>query len=100
MKKIIITFLLLVTISLTTLTGCGRPNENYLEYKPQYGPQFALLEEYGDPYLGKTYILVDKNSRVIYLYLHPNTNKTDSKALTPLYDSEGKVRRYTGAIIE
>ena len=82
------------------MNGCNCDgNKDYLDYTPQYGPQFALLEEYDDPYLGKTYILVDKNSRVMYLYLHPNTNKTDSKALTPLYDSEGKVKRYTGAII-
>ena len=62
--------------------------KNYSNYKPEYGPQFILVEEYEDPYLGKTYILVDKNSRVIYLYLHPNASKTDSMALTPLYDSE------------
>ena len=98
MKKIIL-YLILLVVMLFTLTSC-KQNENYNEYMPEYGPQFMLLEEYEDPYLGKTYILVDKNSRVIYLYLHPNANKTDSKALTPLYDSEGKVKRYTGAIIE
>lgn len=96
MKKII---LCLILSTMITLTGC-KQNENYSEHMPEYGPQFMLLEEYEDPYLGKTYILVDKNSRVIYLYLHPNANKTDSRALTPLYDSEGNVRRYTGAIIE
>ena len=81
------------------LTGC-KQNENYNEYMPEYGPQFMLLEEYEDPYLGKTYILVDKNTRVMYLFIEHDTNKSDSKSLTVLYDSEGKVKRYTGAIID
>ena len=100
MKKIIIAFLFSLCISLLTLTGCSIPDESYSGYKPEYGPQFMLLESYHDPYLGRTYILVDKNSRVMYLLINYDTNKTDSKALTILYDSEGKVRRYMGVISE
>ena len=99
MKKIILSLILSVIIMLFTLTGCGQ-NENYSEHMPEYGPQFILLESYQDPYLGKTLILVDKNTRVMYLFIEHNSNKSDSKALTPLYDSEGKVKRYTGAISE
>ena len=36
----------------------------------------------------------------MYLLIDYDTNKTDSKALTVLYDSEGNVRRYSGAIVE
>ena len=96
MKKVIL-FLILSVIVM--LTGC-KQNENYSEHMPEYGPQFMLLEEYDDPYLGRTYILVDKSTRVIYLFIEYDTNKSDSKSLTVLYDSEGKVKRYTGAIID
>lgn len=98
MKKIIL-YLILSIVMLFTLTSC-KQNENYNEHMPEYGPQFMLLEEYEDPYLGKTYILVDKDSRVIYLLIYYDTTNVDSKSITPLYDNEGKVKRYTGAIID
>lgn len=100
MKKIIIALLLLVIISLSTITGCSVPNESYSEHKPEYGPQFMLLESYHDPYIGDVEILVDKNTRVMYVYLSYCDNESNGKALTVLYDSDGKVRRYSGAIIE
>ena len=98
MKKIIIAFLLLVTISLITLTGCSKPNESYSEYKPQYGPQFICVEKYKDPYLGYTYILVDKNTRIIYMFI--DDNAYGDSGLSVLYDSEGIPRKYNGAIVE
>ena len=100
MKKIIIAFLFLVTISLSTLTSCSIPNENYSDHKPEYGPQFMLLENYRDPYIGDVEILVDKNTRVMYVYLSYCDTESNGKALTVLYDSEGKVRRYNGFIEE
>ena len=100
-KRLLITLLLLLIILIFNyFAGCSSLNRDYSESKPEYGPQFMLLESYHDPYLGRTYILVDKNSRVMYLLIDYDTNKTDSKALTVLYDTEGNVRRYSGAIIE
>lgn len=101
-RKVLIILILILIIGAITcnLIGCSAQNSDYKELKPEYGPQFMLLESYYDPYLGRTYILVDKNSRVMYLLIDYDTNKTDSKELTVLYDSEGKVRRYSGAIIE
>ena len=96
MKKIIL-WLVISVVILFTLTSC-KQNENYNEHMPEYGPQFILLEAYDDPYLGEVEILVDKNTRVMYLYLSYCNTKSNGKALTVLYDSEGNVRRYTGAI--
>ena len=98
MKKIIIAFLLSLCISLITLAGCSIPNESYSEYKPQYGPQFICVEEYKDPYLGYIYILVDKNTRIMYMFVDDTDAK--NRGLSVLYTSEGIPRKYSGAIIE
>ena len=98
-KRLLITLLLFIMLIVSYLTGCAE-NGDYSEHKPEYGPQFMLLESYYDPYLGRTYILVDKNSKVMYLLIDYDTNKTDSKALTVLYDSEGNIRRYNGTFVE
>ena len=98
MKKFILTLLILLTM-LFTLTGCSY-NKNYEDYKPQQGSQFILIESYIDPYLGKVKILVDKNTRIMYMYLTYSDNESDGRAITVLYDSDGNIRRYMGAIKE
>lgn len=99
-KRLIITLLLFITLIFSCFTGCAEDNRDYSKHKPEYGPQFMLLENYHDPYLGDVEILVDKNTRVMYIYLNYCDNESNGKALSVLYDSEGKVRRYSGAIIE
>lgn len=98
-KRLLITLLFFIILIVSCLAGCVE-NIDYSEHKPEYGPQFMLLESYNDQYLGRTCILVDKNSRVMYLLIDYDTNKTDSKALTVLYDSEGNIRRYNGTFVE
>ena len=98
MKKFILTLLVILAM-LFTLTGC-KSNENYTEYMPKYGPQFILLEHYDDPYIGKVDILVDKSTRVMYMYTSWCSNDSDGRAITALYDSNGNVRRYMGIIKE
>ena len=98
MKKFILTSIVLL-IMLFTMVGC-KYNENYEDYKPQQGSQFIMIESYKDPYLGKVKILVDKNTRVMYMYITYTDNESDGRAITVLYDSDGKVKRYTGAISE
>ena len=97
MKKFILTLLILLTM-LFTLTGCSAQNSGYKDYKPQYGPQFICVEEYKDPYLGYTYILVDKNTRIMYMFV--DDCDAENRGLSVLYDSDGNVRRYTGVINE
>jgi hypothetical protein len=97
-RKLIIITLLLIILIVSCLTGCSVPNKNYLDYKPEYGPQFICVEKYKDPYLGYTYILVDKNTRIMYMFI--DDSDAQNRGLSVLYDSEGNVRRYNGAIIE
>ena len=99
MKKFILTLLVVLTM-LFTLTSCSVYNKDYQDYKPQQGSQFILIESYIDPYLGKVKILVDKNTRVMYMYLTYSDAESDGRAITVLYDSNGNVRRYMGAISE
>ena len=99
MKKFILTLLVFLTM-LFTLTGCSLYNKDYEDYKPQQGSQFILIESYTDPYLGKVKILVDKNTRVMYMYITYFDDESDGRAITVLYDSDGNVRRYMGAISE
>lgn len=97
MKKLLILFLSII-ILLFSLTGCSKANESYSDYKPQYGPQFICIEKYKDPYLGYTYILVDKNTRIMYMFIDDNEYR--DSGLSVLYTSEGVPRKYSGAIIE
>lgn len=99
-KRLIITLLLFSILIISWFTGCAEDNRDYSKHKPKYGPQFMLLENYRDPYLGDVEILVDKNTRVMYIYLSYCDNESNGKALSVLYDNEGNVRRYSGAIIE
>ena len=100
MKKFILTLLVILLTILFTLTGCSLYNKNYEDYKPQQGSQFILIESYTDPYLGKVDILVDKSTRVMYMYSSCIDNESNGVAITVLYDSYGNVKRYMGTISE
>lgn len=96
-RKPITMLLLLIILIIICLTGC-QSNKNYSDYKPKHGPQFICVEKYNDPYLGYTYILVDKNTRIMYIFVDDGDDK--NRGLSVLYDSEGKVRKYSGAFVE
>ena len=83
------------------LSSCGVENENYEEYKPTQGSMFTCVESYYDPYLGKVKILVDKQTRIMYLYYYDEGSDCNfSTNLTVLYDSDGKPKKYNGVITD
>lgn len=82
------------------LSSCVE-NENYESYQPQQGSMFICVEYYTDPHLGDVKILVDKETRIMYLYYYDSGSDYNfSTNLTVLYDSDGKPKKYSGVITE
>ena len=87
-----------VLVILLNLCGCSN-NENYKDYKPTQGSMFICVESYTDPYLGDVKILVDKETRIMYMYYWENSNNDYGvSGITVLYDSDGKPKKYNGVI--
>lgn len=97
MKKLVITLLAFLTIF--SFTACTSNNKNYKEYQPTQGSMFTCVEQYEDPYLGYVKVLVDKNTRVMYIYYTTNRNNDNSTGgMIVIYDTEGKPKKYEGVI--
>ena len=80
------------------LSSCVE-NENYEQYQPQQGSMFMCIESYEDPYLGSVKILVDKETRIMYLYYWERGNDQHfSSSITVLYDSKGVPKKYAGVL--
>ena len=60
---------------------------------------FTCVESYTDPYLGDIKILVDKETRIMYMYYWKNSNNDYGvSGITVLYDSDGKPKKYNGVV--
>lgn len=100
MKKIknYILTIFVVILSIFCLSSCEH-NRNYENYTPQEGSIFVCVESYIDPYLGDVKILVDKETKVMYMYYWERGNEYHfSSSITVLYDSDGKPKKYNGVI--
>ena len=96
MKKLVISLLAFLTI--ITCAAC-EDNRNYENYTPQEGSIFVCVESYTDPYLGDVKILVDKETRIMYLYYWERGNDQHfSSSITVLYDSKGVPKKYAGVL--
>ena len=96
MKKLVISLLAFLTI--VTCAAC-EDNRNYENYTPQEGSIFVCVESYTDPYLGDVKILVDKETRIMYLYYYDSGSDYNfSTNLTVLYDSKGVPKKYVGVL--
>lgn len=80
------------------LSACEE-NKNYEEYKPTHGSMFICVESYTDPYLGDVKILVDKETRIMYMhYWEHNNHDYGVSGITVLYDSKGMPKKYVGVL--
>ena len=96
MKKLVIGLLAFLTI--TTCAAC-EDNRNYENYTPQEGQVFVCVESYTDPYLGDVKILVDKETRIMYMhYWEHNNHDYGVSGITVLYDSKGMPKKYVGVL--
>ena len=94
----------LLTIVLTFfcilgLSACEE-NKNYKNYKPTQGSMFICVESYTDPYLGDVKILVDKETRIMYIRYYASEGDGEYSGITVLYDSDGKPKKYSGVITD
>ena len=90
----------MVILGIFCLSSC-EDNRNYENYTPQEGSIFVCVESYTDPYLGDVKILVDKETRIMYLYYwERGTDQHFSSSITVLYDSKGVPKKYVGVITD
>ena len=82
------------------LSSCGVENENYQDYKPTQGSMFICVESYEDPYLANMKILIDKETRIMYMYATKAGVETETSCITVLWDSDGKPKKYSGVITD
>lgn len=82
------------------LPSCGVENKNYEEYQPTQGSMFICIESYEDPHLGNIKILVDKETKIMYMYAIKNHTEQESSCITVIYDSKGQPKKYSGVITD
>lgn len=98
MKKKILIVLIVLFVPILILCGCGTKNKDYKEYS---NPRFVFVGEYeaiespnGDSI--DFYLLVDKETKIIYLYFDGGYGA----GITPLLDKNGNVTYYKGNLEE
>ena len=89
--------IMLALFCILGLSSCVE-NENYEQYQPQQGSMFICVESYTDPYLGDVKILVDRNTRIMYIRYNDVYGDGQYSGMTVLYDSDGKPKKYNGVI--
>lgn len=99
MKKFLLSILLTV-LSLFCFTSCSDNNSNYENYVPTQGAMFICVESYTDPYLGDVKILVDKETRIMYIRYYASEGDGRYSGMTVIYDSDGKPKKYSGVITD
>ena len=97
-RKSLLTIVLAVFCVLG-LSSCVK-NKNYEEYKPTHGSMFVCVESYTDPYLGDVKILVDKETRIMYIRYYESEGDGEYSGMTILYDSNGNPKKYMGVITD
>lgn len=102
MKKIknYILIIFVIILGIFCLSSCGVENKNYEEYKPTQGSMFICIESYKDPNLGSVKILVDKETRIMYMYAIKDYAEQESSCITVLYDTKGVPKKYMGVITD
>lgn len=88
---------LLSILCVFCLSSCVK-NKNYEQYQPQQGSMFICVESYTDPYLGDVKILVDKETRIMYIRYYVSEGDGRYSGMTVMYDSDGKPKKYNGVI--
>ena len=97
MKKLILSIILTILL-LFCFTSCS-DNSSYEDYIPTQGSMFICIEEYKDPYLGDVKILVDRETRIMYMkYWENSSYDYGVSGITVLYDSEGQPKKYNGVL--
>ena len=98
MKKKLAVFLLALIVPIMALTGCSCVTKN-IDYKTYSESRFIFVGKYETIYDGDgnslhIHLLVDKETRIIYLYTGYDGG------ITPLLDKNGNVSYYTGSLLE
>ena len=81
------------------LSACEE-NKNYQDYKPTHSAMFICVESYTAPYLGDVKILVDKETRIMYIRYYASEGDGRYSGMTVIYDSDGKPKKYSGVITD
>ena len=99
MKRFVLSVVVSFCVLFTCIfTGCSSGNKNYEEYTPKEGSKFFQVEQYVDPHLGTVTILVDRDTRIIYMLIEYLDGNASRIAFSVLYDSNGMPKKYSGVI--
>ena len=90
---------ILSILCILCLSSCVE-NENYEQYQPTQGSMFICIESYEDPYLGSVKILVDRETKIMYMYAIKDYAEQESSCITVIYDSKGEPKKYNGVITD
>ena len=91
MKKILFIILLVLVIPFV-FSGCMKQSNNYKEYEQE---RFFCIERYNDRAGTNFCVVVDKQTRIIYLTIEENSVYN---GITPLLDENGNPQRYEGEL--
>lgn len=93
MKKIF-SLVLILALPLVLLCGCGTKSVDYKDYEQRFifVGKYETIEDPGG-YGVCIYLLVDKETKIIYLYDYDG-------GMTPLLDKKGNVTYYNGSLEE
>lgn len=99
MKRFVLSVVIFFCVLFTCIfTGCSSSNPNYQKYTPKEGSKFFEVEQYVDPYLGTVTILVDRDTRIIYMLIEYLDGNASRMAFSVLYDSNGLPKKYSGVL--
>ena len=71
MKRFVLSVMIVLCVIFSSMfVGCSGGNPNYQEYTPKEGSKFFDLEQYVDPHLGTVTILVDRDTRIVYMLIN------------------------------
>ena len=100
MRKLLISLLLVILCAGCLTACCESSTANSIDSSPKYGPNFYKIEDYQNSELGHIDILVDKNTRIMYMWIDKGIGDSRAIALSVIYDSDGKPMKYQGVISE
>ena len=99
MKRFVLSVMIVLCVIFSSMfVGCSGGNPNYQEYTPKEGSKFFELEQYVDPHLGTVTILVDRDTRIVYMLIKYSSGDSGRMAFSVLYDSNGTPKKYSGVI--
>ena len=100
MKKklfLILLILLLLIMPVMLLCGCGKVPKSE-DFSTENIDRFLFIKQYGDNNGETIQILVDKETRVMYMFYHDNGGNSGTAGLTVMLNADGTPMLWEGEL--